>query len=271
MLVATEIGPRPVGHGAGSGAYVALYRYSKATDTWGYGNQRASAADPLYFLPDAPVDGNVREFDLAFDAAGRITLAWAHDHPAGAAAEPARRSIRLARFNPMSGAWSVMPESVDTPSTDTSANGAPGWRSYFPRLVMDTAAGAWMTWAQDEFVGSGKKGLWTRRFDAGAFGFSAAPRKVEGAGSVKGPAAVALDAHGNVMAVWAQSEAGTSRYSLHATYCASPAAVCGTAALVEASDVDSVDDDEAVAAFAPDGRGLALWPQGPNIFFNRLD
>lgn len=271
MLVATENGPRPAGHGTGNGAYVALYRYSKGADTWVFGNQHGSAPNPLYFLPDAPEDGQVREFDLAVNAAGRIALAWAHEHPASAAPEAARRAIRLARFDPLSGAWSVTAESVDTPSTDTSSSGAPGSRSFFPRLVMNAGGNAWMTWAQDEFVGSGKKGQWTRRFEAATSGFSSAPRKLEGASGVKGQASVALDTQGNVMAVWAQSGTSTLRSSLHATYCVSPAAVCGPAVLAEANDVDAVDDDEAVAAFAPHGTGLALWPQGANVHFNRLE
>lgn len=179
MLVAMENGPRPVGHGTGSGSYVAVYRYSKVGNLWRNGNQFPSVVEPLYFLPDAPAEGQVRELDVATNRNGQVRIAWSHEHPADPKS-PQRRSIRLAHFDPLTGGWTVAQDSVDVPAADSAPDSSPGRLSIFPRIVVDDTGNALATWAQQDFVGSGEMSLWYRHFAVSGGNFAGAPRPIDG-------------------------------------------------------------------------------------------
>ena len=130
--------------------------------------------------------------------------------------------------------------------------------AYGPRIAIDAGGNVLAVWAQTNGT---VYSVWSNRYSAGAWG-TAALIETDNAGSAEGPQ-IAIDANGNALAVWAQSN-GTvisiwaNRFS---------AGVWGTAQLIETDSGSNAGYPE--IAFDANGNALAVWHQPRAITYNR--
>jgi hypothetical protein len=265
-LVAAETGPRPP-PASGSGSYVAVYRYFAAEATWTYGNRQGATL--LYYMPDAPQSGNVAEFDLSANDAGRLVLAWAHDYGVSTQVPPlpSRRAIHLARFDPASGAWTTVQEPADVISTGTTPSDGPGWRSAFPAAVVGPAGDALLVWAQETLVDGSFFGVRSRALGAASATFDGAPEVVDASTGAMTGVLLARGTGTRCLAVWSlQAATGPAvRYAASAAQGATFAAP-GAVTATSASEKQSIE----ALAFAPDGTAIALSRRNLDIYVNRF-
>ena len=130
--------------------------------------------------------------------------------------------------------------------------------AYGPQIAIDANGNALAVWTQTNGT---VYSVWSNRYSAGAWG-TAALIETDNAGSAEGPQ-IAIDANGNALAVWAQSN-GTvnniwaNRFS---------AGAWGTAELIETDNGSNAGYPK--IAFDANGNALAVWHQPRAITYNR--
>jgi hypothetical protein len=241
-----------------------LYRYSATgTPGWTAGNITASNA-PSYLLEGVPAGAADSHFDLATNAAGQATLVWQHSYPGASG----RQAIFMSRLDPATGRWSPA-TAVDTTAADAGSNNETGKNSTAPRVVGDDAGNAFIAWLQQNDRGSMVDSVHALRFDAALNAFEGQPKRVQASASgATGAPALSLDAAGNVMLLWRQTQTSGGVASVFASRYDVQATTFGAAMPVERDD-ESTTDEQAIT-FAPDGTATAVWTQNKRVMFNRF-
>jgi hypothetical protein len=151
-----------------------------------------------------------------------------------------RHNIWASRFTP-AGQWSA-PELIEFDDLD---------RAFDPQISMDASGNAIAVWEQSDGV---RLNIWASRFD-GTRWDTAQKIETDDTDDARGPQ-VAMDASGNALAVWEQSD-GTSDSIWAARYVAG--AGWRAPELLETSDTD--DTEEPQIAMNANGNAIAVWRQ----------
>jgi hypothetical protein len=130
--------------------------------------------------------------------------------------------------------------------------------AYGAQIAIDAGGNVLAVWAQTNGM---VYSVWSNRYSAGAWG-TAALIETDNAGSAEGPQ-IAIDANGNALAVWAQSNGSVT--SIWANRFSSGA--WGTAQMIETDN--SVNAGYPTIAFDANGNALAVWHQPRAITCNR--
>ena len=187
---------------------------------------------------------------IAIDAGGNALVVWVQDGGP-------RRSIVASRYTAAANTWStaVLIETDDTGSA---------WK---PKIAIDANGNALAVWAQDDGT---ENSVFANRYTASSntWGTAVAIETDNVIGHSASEPQIAVDANGNALAVWAQSDGirdsiWANRYTAGSGW--------GTAALIET--------DDAGAAYTPKiaidatGNAMAVWAQWDgtqtSIFANR--
>jgi len=125
-----------------------------------------------------------------------------------------------------------------------------------PQVAADANGNATVVWAQ--FDGT-RNNIWSNRYTASVGWGAAELMELDDAGDALDPQ-VAVDANGNAMAVWHQSD-GTRNNIWSNRYTAG--AGWGAAELIETDNADHAVDPQ--VAVDPSGRATAVWQQSDGI------
>ncbi len=179
--------------------------------------------------------------ELAVDPAGNAFVVWrTYDYNG-----MANFDIWAARYDEGSGMWSN-PQVID--AFDGTAD--------FPRVAVDPSGNAIVVWQQIE---NGVRSILANRYDAGS-GDWGLTEGLETASEAASLPRVAMDAAGNAVAVWMQSD-GTSESVYANRYLVASNAWQGRE-LVETAAGDVLDLDVAVSA---GGVAIVVWSQQQSI------
>jgi len=195
--------------------------------------------------------GYAFEAQIAFDANGNAIAVWRqHDGT--------RYNIQANRYDAASGSWGTA-KLIET----DDAGGA-----RFPQIAIDASGNAIAVWQQ--FDGS-RYNIWANRYDAASGGWGAAKLiETDDAGNANSPQ-IAIDANGNVIAVWHQSDGTRSNIWVNRYDAAS--GNWGGAELIEADDAGDARFPQ--IAFDASGNAIAVWQQYDgsqgSIWANRYD
>jgi len=132
--------------------------------------------------------------------------------------------------------------------------------AYAPEIAMDARGNALVVWSQDDLT---LYNIVANRYDASTGWGSAQIIDSSDVGNAFAPQ-IAVDAHGNAVAVWTQTDLThwngvANRYTMGAGW--------GTAAVIESTD-DSVGGP--VIALDANGDGTALWKQGSSSVLQNI-
>jgi hypothetical protein len=219
-------------------------RFSAASGTWG----------PLQLIETSAGSVGVGTAggspQIAMDAGGNAIAVWRqHDGQ--------RDSIYANRFNAASGAWGTA-QLIET----DNAGGA-----LSPQIAMDAGGNAIAVWEQSDGT---RNNIWANRFSAASGSWGTAQLiETEDAGSALSPQ-VAMDAGGNAIAIWQQSD-GT-RNNIWANRFGAATGTWGTARLIETDNAGTAS--AAQVAMDTGGNAIAVWQQSDgtrdNIWANRF-
>jgi hypothetical protein len=181
---------------------------------------------------------------VAFDALGNGTAVWAQF-------DGTRDSIWASRFT--TAGWGTSAVRIDTDAGNAQR----------PQIAINASGTALVVWPQ--FDGT-RNNIWANRYTAGTGWGTAALIETNNGTALF--SSVAIDANGNGLAVWQQSD-GTRNSIWSNRYTAGTG--WGTAALIETEDLGNASD--AQVALDANGNGLAVWQQSDgtrnNIWSNR--
>jgi hypothetical protein len=169
---------------------------------------------------------------VALDASGAAVVVWFW----GGFADG---TIRSRHHTPDAG-WGPI-EQIDSNETD----------AFYPALAVDPNGNAVSVWQQ---AGETNRGIWANRYTAGS-GWGTAVRVDVEEGDRSGPQ-VAIDASGNAIAVWNQSDG--ARENIWANR-SSPDGSWGVAQLIETENLGHASSPR--VAMDPDGNATAVWHQ----------
>lgn len=182
--------------------------------------------------------GNARNPQVAVDAGGNAVAVWYQS-------DGTRYSIWANQFATGSG-WGTAALIEDNDVGD----------AFSARLAMDTNGGAIVVWYQSDGT---RDNVWANRFIPGNGWGAAELIETDNVGGVFG-ATVTVDAHGNAVAVWSQSD-GT-RNNVWANRFVSGSG-WGTAGLVETDNAGSAHSTQ--IAVDASGNVIAVWSQSDGI------
>lgn len=189
--------------------------------------------------------GDANEPEIAIDGDGNVITVW-HQY------DSVRHNVWTNRFE--AGVWG-------TATLLESDNNT----AVYPHVAMAESGDAMAIWVQSDGARSNAAG---RYYDAGTDTWQAVASLENGSGDVQSPR-VAIDASGNALAVWYQSDGSvldvmSNRYV--------PGSGWGTAAAISALNQNGYDPK---IAMTPDGDALAVWYQYDgtryNVWANRYD
>jgi hypothetical protein len=210
-------------------------RYTASTGLWG------TAA-----LIETDNVGDAYSPEVAMDAAGNALAVWYQS-------DGTRYNIYSNRYTASTGLWGT----VALIETDNAAG------AYHPQVAIDAAGNAVVVWRQSDGT---RYNIWSNRYTAGSGWGTAALIETGDAGDAYYPQ-VAIDAAGNAVAVWHQSD-GTRANIWSNRYTAGSG--WGTAALIE-TDVGHAQYPQVAMDAA--GNAVAVWHQSDgtrdNIWSNR--
>ncbi len=131
---------------------------------------------------------------------------------------------------------------------------------YGPRLAMDPAGNGLAVWLQSDGV---RYNVWANRYTAGVGWGTASLIETNDGSPMNGLPSVAMDAQGNGLAVWTQSD-GT-RYNIWANrYVAGSG--WGTPTLIETDNAGDARTPQ--VAMDPSGNAVAVWEQSDGVRYN---
>ena len=190
--------------------------------------------------------GNAGAPQIAFDIKGNGLAVWQQT-------DGTRYNIWANRYTVGSG-WGVA-ELIETDNAGDAQS---------PQISIDANGNALAVWSQSDGT---RNNIWANRFTIGT-GWGVAALIVTGnAGGAQSPQ-ISIDANGNALAVWHQSD-GT-RFNIWANRYTSGTG-WGTAALIETDNAGSATNPQ--IAFDASGNALAVWTQSDgtrnNIWANR--
>jgi len=169
---------------------------------------------------------------VALDANGRAVVVWEQF-------DGMRNNIRANRFTP-GGGWGSA-ELINDAGSATA-----------PQVAADASGNAVAVWAQSDGT---RNNIWTNRFTPSMGWGTADLIELDDAGPANSPQ-VAVDAKGNAVAVWAQSDGTrnniwTNRFT--------PSTGWGTAELIDLDDAGPANDPQ--LAVDANGNAIAVWRQ----------
>lgn len=190
--------------------------------------------------------GNATQPQIAMDASGNAVAVW-HQQIGN------WLSIYATRYTPGSG-WG-MAALIETNEGDASG----------PKIALDAIGNALVVWTQSEgsrFSRTGRSNIWTNRYTPGNGWGTAKLIDANNARLAVG-AEIAMNASGNAMAVWFQTDSphlniGANRYT--------PGSGWGTPELIEADNAG--DASHPVIAMDADGNALAVWRRSVDSRFS---
>jgi hypothetical protein len=128
-----------------------------------------------------------------------------------------------------------------------------------PHVVSDANGNSLAVWRQSDGI---RFNIWANRYVPSTGWGTAELIETDNAGTTYCPY-VAMDANGNAIAVWEQSDG--IRFNIWAN-CYVPGAGWGTAELIETDNADNADYPR--IAMDANGNAIAVWPQSDGIRFN---
>jgi hypothetical protein len=225
-------------------------RYVAASKTW--------LAPVRLSAPNAVADSNVP--DLALDGAGNAFVVW---HQGDGRVN--HFDVWSARLSAASGAWSA-----PTLLSDGVAS------SYNPHVALDAAGDGVAGWEQEQgdgtTVSNAPKDIWALRIQGGSASAATRLNAVGGdVAAVYGQLALALDSHGNGLALWVQG-AGAGPFVIHAARLVSGSGWQGDRVITDLALDNSYGPH---AAFDAAGNASVVWQQqsgsGALAGVNRFD
>jgi len=178
---------------------------------------------------------------IAIDTSGNALAVWRQS-------DGTRDNIWANRYTNGSG-WGT----ATLIETDNAGN------AYYPQIAFDASGNALAVWEQRNAT---RTNIWSNRYTNGAGWGTAALIEIDDAGDASRPQ-IALDASGNALAVWAQSD-GTrnniwaNRYTNGSGW--------GTAALIETDNAGAAGSPQ--IAIDASGNALAVWYQSDGTRYN---
>ena len=203
-------------------------RYTASTNSW-------SGAAKI----ETNTAGNALNPQIAIDANGNVVAVWQqYDDVAS------RYDIWSNRYTASTGIWST----ASPIETDNA-----GWATQ-PQVVFDTSGNAVAVWMQSD---GSRYNIWSNRYIAstGLWGM-AVLLETDNTGDANNPQ-IAVDAHGNAVAVWMQSDG--SRYNIWSNRYIASTGLWGTAVLLETDNTG--DANEPQVAIDTNGNAVAVWLQ----------
>ena len=212
-------------------------RYTAATNSWGTAT-----------LIETDDTGNANVPQIAIDTSGNALAVWTQD-------DGTENSVFANRYTASNNTWGT----AAVIETDNVIGHSAGE----PRIAIGADGNALAVWVQSDGT---RDNIWANRFIAGTGWGTAVLIETNNTGSAGAPQ-IALDASGNAIAVWQQSD-GTrdniwaNRYTIATGW--------GTAALIETDN--ALNAGAVQIAFDANGNALAVWVQGDgisNVWANR--
>jgi len=183
--------------------------------------------------------GDAEDPQIAIDADGNAMAVWSQS-------DGTRNNIRANRYTPGSG-WGTA-ERIETGGDD----------AYSPQIALDANGNALAVWRQYDGT---RYNIWANRYTAGS-GWGTAELIETVSGDAYFPK-VAIDANGNALAVWYQSD-GTRNNIWANRY--TPGSGWGHAERIETDDAGNAEDPQ--IAIDADGNALAVWSQSDGTRYN---
>jgi hypothetical protein len=230
-----------------SGNAVAVWHQSDGTryNTWA-NRYAAGSGWGTAQLIETDNAGDAGFPQVAVDASGNAVAVWQQW-------DGSRTNIWANRYAVGSG-WGT-PELIETDNAGDAA---------FPQVAVDASGNAVAVWHQSDGTHSN---IWANRYAAGSGWGMAQLIETDNAGNAYSPQ-VAVDASGNAVAVWHQSD-GTHSNIWANRYAAGSG--WGTAQLIETDNAGNARDPQ--VAVDPTGNAVAVWRQSDgtrlNIWANR--
>jgi len=217
----------------GSVSNIMSNHYSALTEAWGTAS-----------LIEENV-GDVLAPQIAMDAAGNATAVWMQWWGGGAS------DIIANHYTAATGLWGTA-EPIETDNTRNAFN---------PQIAMDAAGNALALWYQDDGT---VYNIMSNHYSA-TTGLWGAAEVIENNAENAFTPQIAMDANGNALALWEQSDgAVTPVYSIMSNRYSVLTGRWGTAALIEGNTGDALAPQIAMDAA---GNALALWRQKDNTSF----
>ncbi len=190
---------------------------------------------------------------VAVDASGNAIALW-HQH------DGTRYNIWANRFTAASSSWGV----ATLFETDNAGDAG----AY--QVAFDGSGNAIAVWLQYDGT---RSNLWANRFTASSNSWGVATLiETNNAGTVFAFPQVAVDALGNAIAVWVQSDGTLNNRSIWANRFTAGSSSWGAATLIE---TENAGTDDAQVAVDASGNAIALWQQSDgtryNIWANRFE
>ena len=216
------------------------WSFTTADGTWG------TAA-----LIETDNSGSTSYPEVAVDASGNAVAVWQQS-------DGTRNNIWANRYDAGTDSWG----SAALIETDNSGSAS------YPEVAVDASGNAVAVWQQSD---GARDNIWVNRYDAGTDSWdTAALIETDNSGPAYEPQ-VAVDASGNAVAVWQQSD-GT-RFNIQANRYDAGTDSWGTAALIETDNSGSAGP--AQVAVGASGNAVAVWRQYDgsvfNVWVNRYD
>jgi hypothetical protein len=205
-------------------------RYTASTGLWG------TAA-----LIETDNVGDAYSPEVAMDAAGNALAVWYQS-------DGTRYNIYSNRYTASTGLW----------GTAALIETGDAGDAYYPQVAIDAAGNAVAVWHQSDGT---RANIWSNRYTAGS-GWGTAALIETDVGHAQYPQ-VAMDAAGNAVAVWHQSD-GTRDNIWSNRYIAGSG--WGTAALIETDDAGGADSPQVAINAA--GNAVAVWRQSDGTRWN---
>ncbi len=189
-------------------------------------------------------DAGVAYFpQIAIAADGNAIAVWQQS-------DGTRNNIWANRYIPGSG-WGAA-ELIET----DDAGGA-----YNPQIAIDANGNAIAVWAQSD---STRDNIWTNRYTLGSGWGTAELIETDDAGDASDPQ-IAIDANGNAIAVWAQSDSTSYKYNILANRYM-PGSGWGSAKLIETGNAGHATNPQ--IAIDASGNGIVVWEQSDDTRYN---
>lgn len=178
---------------------------------------------------------------IAIGASGNAHAVWVQtDLP--------QKNIWANRYDAATGTWG-MAELIETTDDGPASS---------PRIAVGPGGHAMAVWTQ---FNAGRWNIWANRYDAATEAWGTAELiETDDAGYANFPQ-VALDANGNALAVWSQSDG--LRDNLWANRFTAATGSWGAAEMIETVDIDSASTPQ--AGFDASGNALAVWSQSDGV------
>ncbi len=222
----------------GSGNAIAVWRQSDAT-RYNIVANRYSAATGAWgkaALIESDDAGDAVFPQIAVDSSGNALAVWQQS-------DGTRTNIWANRYSAATGAWGTA-QLIETDNNGSAVS---------PQIAIDGSGNAITVWWQSDGT---RTNIWANHFSAGSGWGTAQLIEADNASSAGNPQ-IAIDASGNAIAVWWQSDG--PNYSIWTNRYNAATGAWGTAALIETDNTGFASFPQ--IALDDSGNALAVWQQ----------